>query len=88
MIIPTDASLNLEGLKLAQEFRTAGVSTAVDISNKKIGKKIERAAEAFVTYALVLGDAEMKSHTFTLKNLGEKEEFSGTLAELIAHIAS
>ncbi len=87
-IIPTDARLNLEGQRLAQEFRSAGISASVDISGKKIGKKISDAAEAFVTYALVLGDDEMQSHIFTVKNLGEKTEFSGTLAELIANIAA
>lgn len=85
-ILPTDASLNLEALKIAQEFRNADISTSVDISNKKVGKKISDASDAFVTYALVLGEDEMKSHSFILKNLGEKEEIEGTLAELIANI--
>lgn len=86
MIIPTDSEFNLEGQRLAQEFRAAGIATAVDISTKKIGKKISDAADAFVTYALVLGEDEASSHTYVVKNLGEKQEFSGTLAELIANI--
>jgi histidyl-tRNA synthetase len=88
MIIPTDEKHNLEGQKLAQAFRNAGISTAVDISTKKIGKKIGDASNAFVTYALVLGEDEVKHKTYAVKNLGEKEEFSGTLSELIAKIAS
>lgn len=87
-ILPTDAAFNLEALKLAQEFRNAGISTSVDISNKKVGKKISEASDAFVTFVLVLGEDEMKTHSFTVKNLGEKAEMKGTLSELIANINS
>ena len=88
MILPTDAEFNMEGQKIAQGFREAGVSVAVDISTKKVGKKITDAADAFVTYALVLGPDEVKSKKYSVKNLEEKSEFSGTLAELIAKITS
>jgi histidyl-tRNA synthetase len=84
--LPTDAALNLEALKLAQEFRNAGISTSVDISDKKVGKKISEASDAFVTFVLVFGEDEMKTHSLTIKNLGEKTEVKGTLSELIANI--
>ena len=87
MILPTEERYNMEAQKIAQEFRAAGVSVAVDLSTKKVGKKISDAADAFVTYALVLGENEMKSKSYIIKNLEEKAELSGTIAELIAKIA-
>lgn len=88
MILPTDESLNMEAQKVAQEFRNADISVAVDLSNKKVGKKISEASDAFVTYVLVLGEDEIKTSKYTVKNLEAKEELSGTLLELIAKITS
>lgn len=88
MIMPIGESQNLEAEKLAQEFRAEGIATAVDLSAKKIGKKVSDAAEAFVMYALVLGENEIATGSYTVKNLEEKQEYSGTLPELIAKINS
>ena len=86
MIIPTDQEKNIEAQKLAQAFRAHDISTAVDISNKKLGKKISDAGDALVTYVLVLGDDELKNKNYTVKNLMEKDSFSGTLSELLAKL--
>lgn len=88
MIIPTDAAFNLEGQIIAQKFRNDVMNVAVDISTKKVGKKIADAAEAFVMYALVLGENEVGSDTYVVKNLTDKTESTGTIAELIANINS
>lgn len=88
MILPTDPEFNMEAQKIAQEFRNADISVAVDLSNKKVGKKISDSAEAYVTYALVLGENEVKSKKYVVKNLEEKSEVSGTLGELISKITS
>lgn len=88
MIIPTDAERNIEAERIAQTFRNEGIATAVDISNKKVGKKISDAADAYVMYALVLGEDEIATENYTVKNLEEKTDFSGTLSEVIDKINS
>jgi len=88
MIIPTDTERNMQAQVIAQSFRQAGISTATDISTKKVGKKLSDAAHAFVSYALVLGEDEIKTKKYSLKNLSEKEEFTGSLSELIAKLAT
>lgn len=87
MVIPTSLELNIDGQKIAQAFRKDGVSVAVDISSKKIGKKISDASDAFVSYVLIVGDDEIKSKHYTLKNLTQKTEVSGTLSELVKKIS-
>lgn len=86
MIIPTETAFNLEGEKIAQVFRQAGITTAVDISARKLGKKISGAGDAFVEYALVLGENERSTGTYILKNLTDSSEASGTLEELVKTI--
>ncbi len=83
MVIPTDSALNLEGEKIAQAFRTSGIRTATDISDRKLAKKISAASDSGAEYIIVLGDNEVGSGTYTLKNLSTKEEVTGALQDLI-----
>ena len=88
MILPTDAEFNLAGEKIAQEIRANGLSVAVDFSTKKLGKKIGAASDAFVDYVLVLGEDELESGRYTLKNLVEGTEATGTISELLATLTA
>ncbi len=87
MIIPTDTNLNVEGEKIAHTFREARIRTAVDISDRKLAKKMSAASDAGVRYTLVVGTDEISSQTFTLKELATKKEVSGALSEIIKQIA-
>lgn len=85
-VIPTDVSLNIEGQKVAQQFRAAGISVATDIGTKKLQKKLKSASDTFVDYVLVLGDDELASQKYTVKNLTDGKEMSGSIEDLIAKI--
>lgn len=87
MIIPTDTECIIGAQTLAQQFRNVGVSTAVDLSSKKIGKKLSAANDALVSYVLVYGEDERTSKTYTLKNLAEGTEAHGTVEDLINVLA-
>jgi histidyl-tRNA synthetase len=86
VILPTDAIHNLPAEKIAQQFRNAGVRTSVDLSAKKIGKKIASASDAGARFILVVGENELSSNIFSLKNLSDSTEHSGFPENLIAHI--
>ena len=85
MVIPIDTAYNLEGQKAAEVFRAHGISTAVDISDKKLGKKIGDASERGVEYILVIGEDEIKNRKATLKHLETGKETIDELHEL-AHV--
>lgn len=87
IIIPTDPSHNLGGEKVAQSFRAAGIQTSVDISTKKVGKKLSSASDAGARFTLVIGEDENASHVFTLRELATKKETQGSLQELIHTIS-
>lgn len=86
MILPTDETYNLQGEKIAQEFRAHGITTSVEVSTKKMGKKISNAADAGVAHIIAVGENEIASQVYTLKKLATKEEFTGPLSELISTI--
>ena len=83
VIVPTDTKLNLEAQKIAHCLRTRGISSCVDISTKKIGKKIADASERGVTYTIVVGTDELQSGKFVLKNLAQMSEETDTIENLL-----
>ncbi len=86
-ILPMTESENFEAEKIAQTFRSAGIKTSVDLSDKKIGKKISTASDTGVKYVLVVGEEEIKSQTFILKELATKKETVDSLENLVKHIS-
>lgn len=87
VIIPTEAMFNLEAEKLAMSFRRAGLSVLVDISSKKLGKKISTAALGGTGYVVVIGEDEVSRQEFVVKNLADGTETSGTIDYLIKHFS-
>lgn len=87
IVIPTSPDHNLESEKIARQFRQIGMSVSVDLSERKVGKKVGTASDRGARFVLVVGDDEVKSDTFTLKNLKTGEEKTGGTEELIRYIS-
>lgn len=87
-IIPIERNNNLAGQKLAQSFRERGIRTAVDMTNKKVGKKISDADKIKTHYVLLVGETELQNNYFTLKNLETSSEQNGSLEELLTFLIS
>ncbi len=86
MMIPLTEDQNLAAQKIAATIRQQDISVATDISNKKVGKKIGDAADRLVEYIIVVGESELESNKFILKNLIDSTEISGSIEELITHL--
>ena len=88
IVIPTEAGFNIEAEKAAMTLRGAGVSVLVDISTKKLGKKIAAADHSGAGYSMVVGEDEVARSEFVLKNLADGTELSGTLNDLVDRLAA
>ncbi|MDB5170870.1 MAG: histidyl-tRNA synthetase [Candidatus Saccharibacteria bacterium] len=64
------------------ELRAAGLNVAVDLSGKKIGDQFKNADKHGIEYALIVGESELASGQFKLKNLKTGDEQSGDIAVL------
>lgn len=51
------------------ELREMGLNLAVDMSGKKIGDQFKAADKKGITFAIIIGEKELESGQFTLKNL-------------------
>lgn len=83
VVIPMDEALNLEAQKIAKQIRDKGISVSVDAGKKRVGEKIGRASDKGVEKVIVIGENEVSTQVFTLKNLKSGEEKTGSLLEII-----
>lgn len=60
--------------KLASELRGQGINVRVDSTDRKLDKKIKAADKSGVRYALFVGETELKSGEFKLKDLKSGDE--------------
>ena len=88
IVVPTEPGFNLAGEKAAMRLRTVGVSAMVDISSKKLGKKIASADHAGAGYILVVGEDEVARGEYVLKNLADGTELSGTMDRLAEQLSA
>jgi histidyl-tRNA synthetase len=83
VILPIEPVYNIQALSIGESFRKAGIRTAIDYSDKKIGKKISIAVNRGTAYVLVVGEDEIAQNIYTLKNLHTETEEKGALDTLI-----
>jgi histidyl-tRNA synthetase len=60
--------------EVAQKLRERNIKVAVDISGKKVGEQIKSADKRKIPYVIVIGEDEMKTGEFKLKNLATGDE--------------
>lgn len=71
-----------QGLSIAEELRKAGINASLDYEDRKVDKKIKSADKLKIPYVLFVGDDEINSGVFTLKNLASGDEVKDSLANL------
>ena len=84
VMIPTSEAENLAAINIANSLRAAGFAVRVDIGTKKIGKKISEAALRQSPFIMVVGDKEISSDIYTIKELASGMETSSDLKNLIS----
>jgi histidyl-tRNA synthetase len=65
------------------ELRAAGLNVAVDLSGRKLGDQLKAADKKGIASVLVIGEAELSTKKFKLKNLKTGNEQQQTLPQII-----
>ncbi len=89
----TDAYLVLIGDNMyekvqyvATELRSMGLNVAVDPGGRDVGKQIKTASKKGIHYAVFVGDAELESGQFKIKNLMTGEEEAHGLQRIVTTV--
>ena len=80
-MVPLDT--NIETLKLANTLRTYGLNVLIEMNKKKVGKCFEYAERENIKYVMIIGENEVKSGEYKIKDMVKKEEYSLKRDELI-----
>ncbi len=73
----------LASMKAIKQLREAGISAELFPDNKKTIKQFNYANKRNIPYVVLLGEAELQSNTFTLKNMATGDQHSLNLQALI-----
>lgn len=73
-----------EGLRVARELREMGVNVATDFSGNKLEKQIKNAVKKQVPYMLFIGDNEIQSGQYKIKNLATGKEEAHSLQRIVS----
>jgi histidyl-tRNA synthetase len=77
-----------ESTKLANEFREKGVNVELDISGRKLDRQIKNVLKKSIPYMLFLGEDEVKSGVYPLKNIAKSEEYKLKFDEIVELFAA
>lgn len=69
---------------VVQELRSMGVNIALDSSGRKLDKQIKSAAKKGIRYAVFVGEEELKSQKYKLKDLIDGSEDSHSLERIVS----
>src|SRR4029078_4240975 len=74
--------------QLAQTLREGGLNVAIDLSGKKVGDQLKIAHKQNIPFVLVIGENEVKSGEYPLKNMSSGEENKVKIEEIVGVIRS
>jgi len=77
-----------EAQGIANLLREGGLNVAVDITRKKVDRQLKNASKKSVNYVLFVGEEELNTEEFTLRNMDTGDEHKHTLAEITSSLQS
>ena len=83
-MVPLDT--NVETLKLASKMRDNNIKVLIEMNKKKIGKCFEYAERENIKYVMIVGENEVNSGLYKIKDMREKQEYTLSEEELIEFI--
>ncbi len=75
-------------ISIANQLRSAGIRTAIDLMGRSISKNLEYAGKQGIKYAAIVGPKEAEAKKLTLRNLETGEEKLVTLADAIEQVSA
>ena len=68
---------------IARQLRSEGVNTEVDLSDRKLDKKIKAVIKNEIPYILFVGEDEIKNDKFTLRNITDSIEYKLNMTDIV-----
>ena len=85
-VAPLGAGMNLQAARVAQTLRRQGIIVVLGDESFRLKKSIETASKLPTRFVLIVGENEIKSGQFALKELSTGKQVSLTLGEISARV--
>jgi len=72
----------MDALKIAKKLRDNGINTEIDLMGRSLSKQLEYASKCKIPFALIVGDDEVKSNVYKLRDMDKGKEIKATLEQL------
>ena len=83
-MVPLDTKIDT--LKLATSLRESGYKVLIEMNKKKIGKCFEYAEREKIKYVMIIGENEISSGIYKIKDMDKKCEYSFNYDELLKYL--
>ncbi len=74
--------------KIASELRDQGINVELDITDRKLDRQLKTAIKKKIPYLLFIGEEEVKTETYTLKDTASTNEQKVNFADLLTVLKS
>jgi histidyl-tRNA synthetase len=88
LVIPIKEELRGEALRVSQMLRNSGVSVELEVMGRKMAKALEDADRRKMSYAVIIGEKELKEGAVAVRNLARRvqstvriEDVAGTVKD-------
>ncbi len=88
LVVPLGKGMNRHALKLAKQLREAGIAVDVSDESFRLKKSFETAEKLGATHAVLVGENEVASGEFAVKNLESGEQTTVARAELLKYLSA
>ena len=80
-MVPLDT--NVDVLRLATSLRSIGYRVLIEMNKRKVGKCFEYAERNNIPYVMIIGNDEVNSGNYKIKDMIKKEEYTFNTDELV-----
>lgn len=80
-MVPLDT--NVDVLRLATSLRSVGFRVLIEMNKRKVGKCFEYAERNNIPYVMIIGNDEVSSGNYKIKDMNKKEEYTLNSDELV-----
>ncbi len=70
--------------KLARNLRSNGINTEIDITGRKLDRQIKSAVKKHIPYMIFVGDEEIRTELYTLKDATSTQEQKLSIEQIVA----
>jgi len=88
LVVPINEELRGEALRVSQMLRNAGVSAELEVMGRRITKALEDADRRKMSYAVIIGERELKEKRVIVRNLGKRVQSTVKIEDVVEAVKS